>query len=335
MPGATGVARVEREESSAMSDPNPPELEPIPPLGVPGPEAPSAEGADSGDGEPPHKPVWKSWAAAGVVAAAFVGGGILAVTLAGHGKDSPAVQTASASPQTQTYGGPNGNGPNGGGRFDGRFGGRGAQGKITAVKGSTLTLDSTDFSGATTTMTVTTTADTKVTETVAGSVSDIAVGDNVFVVGESTGSAVTATNIVDNGERTTVFRNRANGQGGPGFAGPGGRGSFTAGAVTSVDGSTITIKTVAGDTVTVSTTADTKVTVTKTIKLSDLAVGDTVRVNGTTTGTTIAADAIEKGELGFGLGGGLRRPDGMNPPGTGSQRDRVPGDGSVPGSATS
>src|SRR4029077_13981040 len=101
------------------------------------------------------------------------------------------------------------------------------------------------------------------------------------------------------------------GQGGPGFAGPGGRGGFTAGAVTSVDGSTITIKTVAGDTVTVSTTADTKVSVTKTIKLSDLAVGDTVRVTGTTTGTTIAADAIEKGALGF--GGGPRRLDGMGP----------------------
>ena len=89
--------------------------------------------------------------AAGVVAAAFVGGGILAVTLAGHGKDSPTVQTASASQPTPASGGPNGNG-----RFNGRFGGRGAQGKITAVKGSTLTLDSTDFSGATTTMTVTT-----------------------------------------------------------------------------------------------------------------------------------------------------------------------------------
>ena len=69
-------------------------------------------------------------------------------------------------------------------------------------------------------------------------------------------------------------------QGGPGFAGPGGRGGFTAGAVTEVDGATITIKTVAGDTVTVTTTADTTVSVTKTIKVSDLAVGDTVRVEG-------------------------------------------------------
>ena len=50
------------------------------------------------------------------------------------------------------------------------------------------------------------------------------------------------------------------------------------------------------------TTDDTKVTVTKTIKLSGLAVGDTVRVKGTTSGTTVAADAIEKGALGFGAG---------------------------------
>ena len=67
-----------------------------------------------------------------------------------------------------------------------RFGGRGAQGKITAINGTTLTLDSTDFSGATSTVTVTTDADTKVTETVSGSVSDVAVGDNVLVVGTST-----------------------------------------------------------------------------------------------------------------------------------------------------
>jgi hypothetical protein len=324
-----------------MSDPNPPELEPIAPLGVPG-----APGEPASDGEPAHKPVWKSWVAAGVVAAAFVGGGIVAVTIAGHGKDSPAVQTASATQQTPTYGGPNGNGP-----FNGRFGGRGAQGKITAIKGTTLTIDSTDFSGASTTMTVTTNADTKVTETVAGSVSDIAVGDNVLVVGESTDAAVTATSIVDNGDQTLAFRNRTDGQtpdtsngsgtatppsfpddgqggqGGPGFSGPGGRGGFTAGAVTSVDGSTITIRTIAGDTVTVTTTADTKVSVTKTIKLADLAVGDTVRVNGTTTGTTVAADSIEKGELGF--GGGLRRSDGTGPD------ESQPNGGAVPGAATS
>ena len=158
--------------------------------------------------------------------------------------------------------------PDGNGRFNGRFGGRGAQGKITAVKGSTLTLDRTDFSGATITVIVTTTADTKLTETVAGSVSDIAVGDNVLVVGTASSGAVTATDLVDNGEQTLGFRGRTDGrprllgrirqrhrrhrgrmmtQGGPGFSGPGGRGGFTARRVTDVSGATITIKTVAGD----------------------------------------------------------------------------------------
>jgi hypothetical protein len=320
-----------------MSDPNPPELEPIPPMGVAGAEAATA-GAGAGDPEPPHKPIWKSWVAAGVVAAAFVAGGILAVTIAGHGKDSPTVQTASAAQQTPTYAG-----PNGAGRFNGRFGGRGTQGKITGIKGTTLTLERTDFSGATSTMTVTTDADTKVTETVSGAVSDIAVGDNIIVVGPSNAGAVTATNIVDNGDQALAFQGRADGQapdgsggtppslpngaqGGQRFFGPRGSGDLTAGTVTDVNGSTITVKTVAGDTVTVTTTADTTVTVTKTIKVSDLAVGDTVRVEGTTTGSTVAADAIRKGDLGF--RGGFRRPDGGAPDGS------QPG-GARPGAATS
>ena len=212
-----------------MSDPNPPELEPIPPMGVPGTEAASA-GALAGAGEPPHQPVWKSWAAAGVVAAAFVGGGIVAVAVSGHGKDSPAVQAASASQPTPAYGGPNVFGPNGpdpNGNGNGRFRGRGTQGRITAITGTTLTLDRANFSGATTTVTVTTNADTEATETVAGSVGDIAVGDNILVFGPgaSTGGAVTATYIVDNGDQTLAFRGRANGS-------PDGRGGFTAGAVT-------------------------------------------------------------------------------------------------------
>ena len=251
-----------------MSEPELPELEPIAPVGVAGAEPPATGGAPGdgtesgppGDGEPPHKPVWKSWAAAGVVAAAFVGGGILAVTIAGHGKDMPTVQTASAAQQAPSYAGPNGAGPNGAGRFNGRFGGRGTQGKITGITGTSLTLDSTDFSGTTSTMTVTTDADTKVTETVSGAVSDIAVGDNLIVVGTTDAGAVTATNIVDNGDQV-AFRGRAganppaapdgsgatpsppNGaQGGPGFSGPGGRGDLTGGTVTNVNGATITLK---------------------------------------------------------------------------------------------
>ncbi len=329
-----------------MSEPEFPELEPITPMSIPGAETAAGSippgaggegGAPAGDAVPQSKPVWKSWVAAGVVAASFIGGGILAVTIAGHGKSSPAVQTASATQQTPTYGG-----QNGAGQFRQRLGDPGTQGKITGIKGATLTLERTDFSGATSTVTVTTDTDTKVTETVSGAVSDIAAGDNVVVVGTTDAGAVTATNIMDTGDQTTVFRGRSDrqapdgsgatppslpndAQGGQRFFGPGGRGDLTVGTVTDANGSTITVKTVAGDTVTVTTTADTTVSITKTIKVSDLSVGDTVRVEGTTTGSTVAADAIRKGDLGF--RGGFRRPDGAAPDGA------QPG-GAVPGATS-
>jgi hypothetical protein len=86
--------------------------------------------------------------------------------------------------------------------------------------------------------------------------------------------------------------------------------------ITSVNGSTITVKTVAGDTITVTTTSDTKVSVTKPITLHDLSVGDTVRVNGTTDGSsegsTITAASVHKGDELFGRR--FSPPNGGPPP---------------------
>ncbi len=50
------------------------------------------------------------------------------------------------------------------------------------------------------------------------------------------------------------------------------------------------------------TTADTTITVTKAITLADLAVGDTVSALGTTDGSTVIADTVQKGEFAFGRG---------------------------------
>ena len=51
-----------------------------------------------------------------------------------------------------------------------------------------------------------------------------------------------------------------------------------------------------------STTADTTISVTKAITLADLEVGDTVSAIGTTDGSTVTADTVQKGDLGFGRG---------------------------------
>jgi hypothetical protein len=272
---------------------------------------------------PAKKSPMKSWVAAGIVAAAFAGGAILAVTLTGHhgGSSDNAVRISS----TDNGGNASGNDPNGsqngganGGQFARRFAGRGAAGTITAIDGKTLTLETRDFSGDTGTTKVVTTDDTKFTEMVDGKVSDIKVGDNVLVTtDDTTGAAsVTATNIVDNGDQQAGFFRQRSGAAPDGQAppdgqvppdgqngtGPGfrnfGNGGFRAGEVTSVDGSTITIKTVQGDTVTVATNADTKISVTKEISLKDLKVGDTVRAEGTTNDGTVTADSVRKGELG-------------------------------------
>ena len=82
----------------------------------------------------------------------------------------------------------------------------------------------------------------------------------------------------------------------------------------SVDGSTITVTAQDGSAVKVTTTSSTTVSVTKQISLSDLAVGDTVRVNGTVEGTTVAATSIQKGDLtgGFFGRGGPGGPNGPN-----------------------
>jgi hypothetical protein len=270
----------------------------------------------------------KTWIAAGAAAVvlALIGGFVLSRT----GSDSPSSAAASSS------GNGGGVATAGGGQTPGR---RGTSGTITAIKGSTISLAPDGGSGSSTAMTVTTSSDTVVLETVDGAVSDIAVGDTVIVIGEESDGTVAATSVTDAG--TTDV---AGGLGGPGGGGdlpqgeipqgelpdgftppsggqlpqggelpqggqlpsggvPGGAGGgFTRGTVTGVSGSTITVEAQDGSTVTVTTSSDTTVSVTKEISLSDLAVGDTITANGTVDGTTVAATRIQKGDLG-GFGG--------------------------------
>ena len=329
-----------------MPDPLPPDFEPPafeppnfePPAPTPGESAEPPPWAGPGTAAPMEaaeattkKPAWKSWVAAGVVTAAFAGGAVVAMSVASGGNDTPtSTQAAAATDAGSDGSGGTGTGP-------ALVAQRGARGTITAIDGTTLTLDSTDPSGETSAVTVETNDETAFRETVEGTLADLAVGDNVVAMGTPTDSGITAANIVDNGDDAAGTDFRAGGpppdaesdmtprtftDGGPGGSGNApdedrrgpGAGGFTAGTVQSIDGTTITVETADGSTVTVSTTADTTISVTTTITLADLAVGDTVSAMGATEGSTVTADAVQKGDLALALGrGGMRGPDGGPP----------------------
>jgi hypothetical protein len=251
---------------------------------------------------------WRSWAAAGGVAAVVLVGGVVATRH--QGTSTPdAVQASSATPGQGGAGGP-GQG----------FASRGAQGTIASISGTTFAVDSTDRTGATSTVTVTTGDATTYTDAVAGQVSDLALGDTVLVRGTDTNGAVTATSVT---EGATISRGGAGGAtpptgtgygppagftppnggtGQPGQGGPGGGGGFTAGSILSVDGDAFTVKAADGTQVVVTTTSATTVTVTKRISFADLKKGDAVQVIGTRTGDKVAATSVRRGQLG-GFGG--------------------------------
>lgn len=90
---------------------------------------------------------------------------------------------------------------------------------------------------------------------------------------------------------------------GGGGAGPGG--ARTSGTITKVDANTITLKLTNGSTVTVTTAAATTVTTSSHAKLSDLAAGETIAVQGTKDSSgNVTATSVSEGALTGGFGGG-------------------------------
>jgi hypothetical protein len=229
-----------------------------------------------------------------------------------------------ANPQNSGQGGP----------------GRGTFGTIAGIDGSTITVNSMGFDGTSQLVTVSTSADTKVTETKSGAVGDIKTGDNVTVLGTADGSEVAAQQITDTGTDAPA------GGGGPGGSFPGGpngpRGSFpgggrpggsipnggpngdpngapdgapnggppagftpTRGVVTSIDGTTLTVTPSDGSAVvTVTTSSSTTVSLRLPSSIAALAAGQTVQVQGQTDANgTVVATSINQGGAGFGPGG--------------------------------
>ncbi len=239
---------------------------------------------------------------------------------------------ASSSTQGLATGGRGG--PGGGpGRFGGfggpgGFGGRGDNGTIASIDGSTIKLTT----KAGTTVNVVTSASTTVSVSSTGAVSDVKVGDNVRVLGTTSGTTVAADQITDSGA-TALADGPGAGRGGPpagAFQGgtppngaananrtpgnanggpangtpPNGAGGFrdggppTTGVVKTVNGGTFTITATDGTNLTVTTSSATQVTIVKPGTLQSLKTGDAIQVNGTTASDgTITASSIRSGAV--------------------------------------
>lgn len=157
-------------------------------------------------------------------------------------------------------------------------------GKVTAISGTTITVQDQKPGESTTTEYTVDASSAKVLKGSQGaapaesSVSAIAVGDMIAVRGAVNGSSVSATEIMD------------------GVIPHGGRGMGrgTKGTVLSVSGTTITLTGSDGQTYTVDASAAQIGKVTA-ISIGDVKVGDTLNVMGEVSGTTVTAKHIMDG----------------------------------------
>jgi hypothetical protein len=185
--------------------------------------------------------------------------------------------------------------------FDGRMGGRapGLIGTVSAINGTTLTV--TD-KGRGVNATATTYAVDASTATVSkngatSSLSNVAVGDTVMIVGKTSGTNVTATSINDG----VMGRGMAGGKMGQ----PGQRGvnniapviegngmPVVAGTISAINGSTLTITNKSNVTYTVDA-SKAKIAVKNVVStISGVTVGDSVVVQGTVNGNSVAASSV-------------------------------------------
>jgi hypothetical protein len=178
-----------------------------------------------------------------------------------------------------------------------------AVGVVTAVSGNTISINSRQgfaSTSATVALTVDATNATVVKNNATSSVSSIATGDMIVVQGTLSGTNVAATSIRDG-----MARGPAGGQNGHegkrGNIGVGeassspfiGNGQpVVAGTVASVSGSVVTISTKSNVTYTVDTTNAKILNGQQTVAVSSINVGDTVLVQGSINGTSVAATSV-------------------------------------------
>jgi hypothetical protein len=188
----------------------------------------------------------------------------------------------------------------------------GIGGTVTAISGSTITVqgkNSTSYTVDATSskiskITAPATAGTKPTITTI-TLADIQVGDTLRVQGTVSGTTVTATQITDGtfigGGKGKGMMGKGKGEGKNEMPGVGGTVTAISGSTITVQGKNSTSYTVDATTakiskITAPTTAGTKPTITS-ITVADIQVGDTLRVHGTVSGTTVTATNITDGQI--------------------------------------
>ncbi len=293
----------------------------------PGSGAPEAPLEPSTAPTPPDSSKTKVWLAIGAIIVVGLGGFFGARALSSNKNANASSNTL---PPTTAGGNQNGGG-------SGFLRNRGTAGKITAINGSTFSVQTVTVSGgggpgsATPpstspgpTVTVKTSGSTTYTVSKSVGLSAIAKGDRMIASGTQGSGGIVATTITDQGVPNANGNgngfgggNRPNGgangngstpgggRGGFFGGGPGGGAangnSFAFGTVQSVSGNTIVLTTANG-TSTVTVGSGATITKTESGSYSDLKVGDTVVVTGTNTNGTVAATAVREGD-GGGLGG--------------------------------
>ena len=171
-------------------------------------------------------------------------------------------------------------------------------GKVTAVNGNSITVDTYLGRASTTTSYVVDATNATVKKNNAtSSVSNITVGDLILVQGTVSGTNVVATNIRDNvpGSRPADKEGRkgkmtssslqtlqATGNGQP----------VVAGKISAISGSTLTVTNPSNVTYTVDASSSKILSGSNSITFSNLVVGDTVLIQGVVNGTSITASTI-------------------------------------------
>lgn len=163
----------------------------------------------------------------------------------------------------------------------------GVVGTVTAVNGSTITLTGKD--GKTYTVNATSAAIDKVSTI---TTAQIAAGDTLMVGGQVSGTSVTADHIMDG---TLPAGGLGDGHGPMGFGKPG-----VFGTVSAVSGNTLTVAGRNGTTYTVDASSAKVMKAASgakpaTAAVSDIAVGDSVMIGGTVSGTSVTATDIMDG----------------------------------------
>lgn len=181
------------------------------------------------------------------------------------------------------------------GNWSGHTGAKpGVFGSVTAINGSTLTIDSKGFGKSATETTYSVDA-SNATVTKAGSAStlgSVSVGDMVMVQGTVNGTSVTATAVRD-GMMPGMQGHMGHGTSTPMGGFPQGNGQpVVGGSVTAINGSTLTITNKSNVTYSIDATSATVTKAGATSTLSSVAVGDNVLVQGAVNGNAVTASSI-------------------------------------------